>query len=68
MAQTDETITIEIPMSPPRRLLAPGRWRSFKTNPDRQVWQDAIGRACEPWRCVGTKVVRVEIDWGKSKP
>jgi hypothetical protein len=62
----DERVIV-IPLSPPRRLLAPDRWRTFKTKDDRQLWT----RLLEPVERLigeGYQVTRVEVDWGSSRP
>lgn len=65
--QTIERTTVRIDRSPPRRVLMPTRWRSFKTGPDRMIWADA-------WAPVlwlldeGYRLTRVAIDWGASAP
>ncbi len=58
---------VVIPMAPPRRLLAPLRWRSFKLGPDHQVWNQVM----DPVRALvadGWRMVRVTIDVGQSMP
>lgn len=61
------TATVQIDRSPPRRVLMPTRWRSFKTGPDRDIW-----KACwAPVRVLldeGWRIETIFIDWGASKP
>lgn len=59
--------TVEIDRSPPRRILAPLRWRSFKTGPDRIIW----GACWQPVQTLlddGWRIVRVTVDWGRALP
>jgi hypothetical protein len=60
-----ETLVIE--MSPARRLLEPTRFKSIKTEADRQVWDQAMA----PLRArlaAGWRLAKVELDWGGSFP
>lgn len=62
-----ERRVVVMPISPPRRLLAPLRWRSFKLGPDYQVWDQVMA----PVRALladGWRMVQVRIDWGASFP
>ena len=62
-----EQRTVVLPLAPPRRLLAPLRYRAFKTGPDRIVWDQVL----EPVRSLMHDdwwVVGVVIDWGSSLP
>lgn len=63
---TEQTI-VDLPLSPPRRLLAPTRWRSFKTIQDRAVWDAAWARV-QALVDEGWQIDRVIVDWGRSVP
>jgi hypothetical protein len=59
--------TVLIDRAPPRRVLAPTRYRSMKSQPDRTIWE-----AC--WAPVarlladGWRMSRVTVDWGSALP
>jgi hypothetical protein len=61
------TRVVRIDRSPPRRLLAHHRWRTFKVGPDRQVWEQAMAPV---WRAIdeGYDIARVFVQWGQSRP
>lgn len=65
--RTVERRVVLISRSPPRRLLAPLRWRSLKTGADRTIWE-----AC--WQPVlalfeeGWRMAVVTVDWGSALP
>lgn len=62
-----ERRNVIIERAPPRRVLAPTRYRSFKSQPDRTIWE-----AC--WQPVqasieeGWRLVAVTVDWGAAEP
>lgn len=62
-----ERRNVIIDRAPPRRVLAPTRYRSFKSQPDRTIWE-----AC--WQPVqalieeGWRLVAVTVDWGAAEP
>lgn len=62
-----ERRVVEVPLSPPRRLLAPTRWRSFKTVQDHAVWEQAWSRV-QALVDDGWTVERVVVDWGRRVP
>lgn len=62
-----QTRIVTIDRSPPKRLLAADHWRTFKTGPDRQVWD----RCMEPVADLindGWRVTSIHVVWGKSYP
>jgi hypothetical protein len=66
-AVRNEQRVVAIDRAPPRRVLAPTRYRSMKSQPDRDIWQACwapVLRLLEDgWRLVG-----VTVDWGASEP
>lgn len=58
---------VRIDRSPPRRLLAPLRWRSLKTSPDRIIW-DACWQPAARLLDAGWRLVAVTVDWGPALP
>ena len=62
-----ERRTVRIERSPPRRILAPLRWRAMKTAADRSIWEacwaPVLRLQSDGWRLRG-----VTVDWGKSLP
>lgn len=58
---------IELPLSPPIRMYRGARYRSFKTQADRDVWSQAWGRITE-LQDEGWRIARVTIDWGRTVP
>jgi hypothetical protein len=54
-------------LSPPRRLLAANRWRTFKVGPDRQVWEQALAPVIAAIDA-GWDIARVHVEWGRSRP
>lgn len=65
--QTIARTTVQIDRSPPRRVLAPTRWRSFKTAPDRTIWE-ACWAPVERLLDEGWRIERVTVDWGRALP
>lgn len=63
----DEERMVRIERAPPVRLLAPTRYRSFKSGPDRLVWDDAM-REVRDALANGWRVKRVVVDWGNRRP
>ena len=61
------TKTVRIDRAPPRRVLAPLAYRSFKSGPDRAVW-DACWDPVRRLQADGWQMVRVLVDWGSSLP
>jgi hypothetical protein len=58
---------VELGLSPPRRLLAPTRFRSFKMIQDHAVWDGAWERV-EALLSDGWRIERVVVDWGSCIP
>jgi hypothetical protein len=58
---------IRIERAPPKRLLANLRWRSFKTGPDQQVWDQCLQPVADAIDA-GLEITRVHIEWGRARP
>lgn len=58
---------VVIDRAPPRRMLAPLRYRSFKTRADRDIW-DACWEPVQRLLEDGWRIERVTVDWGPSLP
>ena len=58
---------MRIERAPPKRLLATLRWRTFKTGPDRQVWDQCMQPVADLIDA-GYEVAGVEIEWGRGMP
>lgn len=67
VATIAERRTVELPLSPPLRLYRGARYRSFKTQADRDVWAQAWGRITD-LQAEGWTIARVVIDWGRTVP
>jgi hypothetical protein len=62
-----ERRVVLIHRAPPRRILAPLRYRAFKTQPDRTIWEGCwapVNRLLED----GWRMTRVTVDWGSALP
>ncbi len=59
--------TVLIDRAPPRRVLAPLRYRAFKTGPDRAIW-DACWEPVRRLLDAGWRIAQVTIDWGQALP
>jgi hypothetical protein len=64
--QTEQRVVL-IDRAPPRRVLAPTRYRSMKTQPDRTIWE-ACWAPVERLLEEGWRMVRVTVDWGSALP
>ncbi len=60
-------LEILIERAPPKRLLANLRWRSFKTSPDQQVWEQCLAPVVAAID-QGYEITRVHVEWGKGRP
>jgi hypothetical protein len=58
---------VVLPLSVPKRMLQPERFRSSKTRYDRMVWDGAWSRV-EALQSEGWRVQRVHVDFGRSVP
>jgi hypothetical protein len=58
---------VVLPLSVPKRMLQPERFRSSKTRYDRMVWDGAWARVME-LQADGWIVERVHVDFGRSVP
>lgn len=67
MTTTTERRTVRIDRSPPRRLLAPTRYRSFKSQPDRLIWE-ACWAPVQALLDAGWHMIAVTVDWGPALP
>lgn len=63
----EHTRVVRLSLSPPRRLLALNRWRTFKVGPDRQVWADCMAPV-NALIDAGLDITKVHIEWGRSQP
>jgi len=61
------TRVVRASLSPPRRLLASNRWRTFKTTPDKHVWEQALQPVADLIDD-GFDITSVHVEWGRSKP
>ena len=67
MTATIEQQALKVSMAPPRRLMQPGRFRSFKTRDDHDVW-DTATEAVAALLAQGWQVVEVVVDWQGREP
>jgi hypothetical protein len=67
MATTTERKAVRVNRSPPRRVLASDRYRTTKTQADRDVWA-ACMEPIDRLRNEGWRVVAVAVDWGPALP